>query len=614
MPTSWVASSTAYGTPGAQNSVYAADALPVITDLTHSPQAPLSSDIITISATVGDDQGLQSVSLLYDAGNGQQSLAMSNSAGDTWTAQLGPFADGTLLDVAIEAVDSGNQSVIAPGMPGPEAYHLRVEDTPLVDGQLVVTEIQYTDACYGHLDWFELYNNTAAAIDLSYFLMKDNQDDHIFVFPQGSSIGAGEYLAVAQDAAQLMADYGISNVLGDVADGLGSGGDAVRIFNVNQGLVESVYYEVGANDWPDATVGNSLSLIDVNSDNSVGTAWELSGAPCGSPGVANNLDVFAPEVVEAGVYNGNRIRVGFNEPLDAITAETASNYLLNGNPALTASLVSVDLVELDFGVTFSGGYNELVIADVEDVAGNPVMPTTVPIAYASAGDVIISEILQNPSLDDDFGEWFEVYNPTANAVNLRGWILRDNDTESHVISPEADLLVQPGEYFVLGKSDSLEVNGGVVPDYVFAGFSLANGADEVVLQAGLTVIDEVAYDGGTEFPDPNGASMELISLAFDNNVGSSWAEALTPFGAGDLGTPGATNSVASLDAPVISISYAAPNLVLSWNAVEGASLYHVWVAPQDGVFSELLSTSSTTVSLAPPVGEQLQLYRVVAVN
>ena len=54
----------------------------------------------------------------------------------------------------------------------------------------------------------------------------------------------------------------------------------------------------------------------------------------------------------------------------------------------------------------------------------------------------------------------------------------------------------------------------------------------------------VEWDGGPAFPDPNGASMALKSPALDNNVGANWCEATTPYGAGDLGTPGAANDCA----------------------------------------------------------------------
>jgi len=51
----------------------------------------------------------------------------------------------------------------------------------------------------------------------------------------------------------------------------------------------------------------------------------------------------------------------------------------------------------------------------------------------------------------------------------------------------------------------------------------------------------VNYDGGPDFPDPNGASMSLIVPGMDNNLGESWCTATTAFGDGDFGTPGAEN-------------------------------------------------------------------------
>ncbi len=88
--------------------------------------------------------------------------------------------------------------------------------------------------------------------------------------------------------------------------------------------------------------------------------------------------------------------------------------------------------------------------------------------------------------------------------------------------------------------------------YVYpSNWYLANGDDEVILlDTSLTEIDRVEYDGGTQLPDPTGASMSLIDPALDNNVGANWCTASTPFGAGDLGTPGAGNDCA---APVVEV-------------------------------------------------------------
>lgn len=158
--------------------------------------------------------------------------------------------------------------------------------------------------------------------------------------------------------------------------------------------------------------------------------------------------------------------------------------------------------------------------------------------------VIINEIMQNPSaVSDSAGEWLELYNPTTSPIDIDGWTLQDNDSDSHVINNGGPLVIPAGGYLVLGNNINSGINGGLTVDYSYGGsWFLANGADEVVLlDASLTEIDRVEYDGGPLFPDPNGASMALSDPTLDNNVGASWCTASTPYGNGDLGTPGAAN-------------------------------------------------------------------------
>ncbi len=163
--------------------------------------------------------------------------------------------------------------------------------------------------------------------------------------------------------------------------------------------------------------------------------------------------------------------------------------------------------------------------------------------------VVINEILQNPAaVPDGDGEWFEVFNPTGSAIDINGWTIEDNDFDSHVISNGGPLLVPAGGFLVLGNNGNSATNGGVAVDYVFSGHFLANGGDELVLLDGtMTEIDRVEWDGGPAFPDPNGASMSLISPGLDNNVGAHWCTASTAFGDGDFGTPGGANDCPAPD-------------------------------------------------------------------
>ncbi|HHC09480.1 MAG TPA: lamin tail domain-containing protein, partial [Actinobacteria bacterium] len=158
--------------------------------------------------------------------------------------------------------------------------------------------------------------------------------------------------------------------------------------------------------------------------------------------------------------------------------------------------------------------------------------------------IVINEIMQNPAASfDSVGEWFELYNRTREPVDLSGWIIRDDDWDTHVISPDAPLVIEPRGYLVLARSTDPARNGGVPADYAYGhDLILFNGRDELVLlDPDLRVVDEVRWDDGRTFPDPIGASMALRNPNRPNHRGGAWCTARTPYGAGDLGTPGARN-------------------------------------------------------------------------
>ena len=171
----------------------------------------------------------------------------------------------------------------------------------------------------------------------------------------------------------------------------------------------------------------------------------------------------------------------------------------------------------------------------------------IPTQAASTGDVVINEIMQNPSaVLDSAGEWFELFNTTASDIDINGWTIADNGSDSHVINNGGPLIIPAGGYLVLGINGDYDINGGVNVDYVYGStWFLSNTADEIILlddsSPDPVEIDRVEYDGGPTFPDPAGASMALKNPVLDNNIGTNWCTSTTPFGDGDLGTPGAIN-------------------------------------------------------------------------
>jgi hypothetical protein len=152
----------------------------------------------------------------------------------------------------------------------------------------------------------------------------------------------------------------------------------------------------------------------------------------------------------------------------------------------------------------------------------------------SISDLLITEIMVNPSaLPDSRGEWFELYNPTDQEVNLEGISFGDDSGNRHRF--ESDLLILPGEYLTLARSG----DPGFLPDYVYDDFILSNSGDEIVLRNGLTELLRLDYDA--DF-DQAGHSRWLAELPMlIENFDLSFAQLI--YGYGDVGSPGSSGKV-----------------------------------------------------------------------
>ena len=156
------------------------------------------------------------------------------------------------------------------------------------------------------------------------------------------------------------------------------------------------------------------------------------------------------------------------------------------------------------------------------------------------GDVIINEFKPKGQ------EWFELYNTTSTDILLcQGWLFYDDGSDAFSLDTGYTVFVPAGGYAVLGRSDDTSVNGDYGCDYAYGTeMALGNSADELVIAHDGTEIDRLEYDNGVNWPDPNAASITLDPThldSSDHNNGSYWCTGKTPYGDGDLGTPGSAN-------------------------------------------------------------------------
>ncbi|MDH5483822.1 MAG: lamin tail domain-containing protein [Gammaproteobacteria bacterium] len=159
---------------------------------------------------------------------------------------------------------------------------------------------------------------------------------------------------------------------------------------------------------------------------------------------------------------------------------------------------------------------------------------------ASIANLLITEVMANPQqVTDSNGEWFELFNPTTDFIDLQGLILSDDGSNQHTIASSGPLGIAPGQYFVLGRNGDSSLNGGLNLDYVYSNFTLANSMDQIIFSDGLSELLRLDYSGN--FAEA-GRSMELLSLPMNEGNYTPTAMGMI-YGSGDIGTPGAAGSV-----------------------------------------------------------------------
>jgi hypothetical protein len=264
------------------------------------------------------------------------------------------------------------------------------------------------------------------------------------------------------------------------------------------------------------------------------------------PRRVRRISLARPAVVPGGTVRGT-------VELDIPAPSGGQPVALSVQPALASTstlAVAAGQRSGTFAVTAGGTEGQAtVVASVgTSSAGAPLEVTRVIMGTPqAAGDVVITEIMKNPSaLSDSVGEWLELHNPSANVIQeLRGCRVTDADSDSFDIAQS--LTIPPGGYASLAKS----AMPGFTPDFVWGRTNLANGDDEVILTCGMVEIDRVEYDDPTH-PDDNGRSMQLDPSLLGpmpatpphvaNDTGSSWCSGTTDYNMGDQGTPGAANT------------------------------------------------------------------------
>ncbi len=171
-----------------------------------------------------------------------------------------------------------------------------------------------------------------------------------------------------------------------------------------------------------------------------------------------------------------------------------------------------------------------------------ILFVSTPVAQAALiSDLLITEVMANPSeVTDSKGEWFELFNPMTESVDLNQIYIKDDGSNIHQIDHGGPLLILPNQYFVLGRNVNSSTNGGFTADYVYSSFTLVNTGDEIVFSNDADGRDELLrLDYNSKFVSA-GRTREL------KREGNYQLTSLKKtYGLGDIGTPGYSSSAPS---------------------------------------------------------------------
>jgi len=163
-------------------------------------------------------------------------------------------------------------------------------------------------------------------------------------------------------------------------------------------------------------------------------------------------------------------------------------------------------------------------------------------------EVVISEVMYDPSTAEPSTEWLELTNTTAAPKLLSGLTLTTPGGGSFTFPASPELTIAPGAYVVIAQNRvaavaALVPAASIVAEYGAALGSLSNGTTGgVSLSNGATVIARANYAGF--FPSPQGASIQLKTLTFAAAAtAANWCVSPTAFAVtADKGTPGAPSN------------------------------------------------------------------------
>lgn len=391
---------------------------------------------------------------------------------------------------------------------------LKAQEAP----PIAITEIMYNPAGAdsGH-EWLEISNtgtSTAYAIDNNWRFNEGS--NHVLTVVQGENVLATNTLAIIADNADLFLqnypDY--QGMLIDSSFSLNNSGDALMLSSDNgQTFFATTTYQAV---WGGNNDGYTLSRVNLNEE------WTASAQIGGTPGQIN----FPAQEENINQATGSPAELGEESQTATTTNEVIESDNATSTPADLGE--SATSSPADIGGSATTTEEDLSNNQIEEQQENNQAADNQNLsdnAVSYSSDIIINEILPNPSGSDSNEEFIEIFNRSNAPVDLTGWQVKDNSTRRFTINSQSyqSTVIAAYGYFVIYSQESalaLNNDGDAVNLYQPDGNLLDSISYFDEAKSGRSFAKDGAEFSWTLQPTPGHANL-IKTQEIPNNSGSS---------------------------------------------------------------------------------------------
>jgi hypothetical protein len=266
-------------------------------------------------------------------------------------------------------------------------------------------------------------------------------------------------------------------------------------------------------------------------------------------------------------------------------------------------------------VPLAEGANLLAVQGIDNY-GTPMTNAVSSINVTNTGPSALQPVIINEWMADNAGpnglpdpadglfqDWFELFNPNTNAVNLSGYYLTDNLSQRTKWRVPTNTLIAARGFLLVWADNQPGQNTGVPGSDLHASFQLSAGGEAIGLYApnGVTPQSTVVF----------GQQIQNVSQGFFPDGNTNTVFFMTNF------TPRAANTLSG-PLRITEISFNATTVTLTWSAIAGRT-YRVeykddlsapWTLLDDAI--RALGTTASVNDTISPVGHRF--YRILRVD